>query len=194
MAVPFDELRAASAIREFLLATGVDPDVGALAATPRRVCLAFREFFSGVDQDPVECFQGGEAFSGGHQIIALKAIEFRSICVHHLLPFSGVAEIAYVPAERIIGIGTFASALEVVASRPQLQEHLGQMLADAITAGAGAQGALVVLRARQSCIADRGSRNASSELVTLASSGSMDGGAVRREALTLLGGTRTAGS
>lgn len=168
-----NEPSATDAVRELLAASGVDPDDPRLADTPRRVVQTYAELFTGVRLDERAPLRRGDAVPEGLDFVALRGLEFRSTCAHHLLPFSGTVHVAYVPVERLVGIGSIVRSLEILSTRPQLQEALSQQFADALHEGAGAAGAIVVIEARHSCIADRGPREAASSMVTVASSGSL---------------------
>lgn len=176
----------AAAIATILTAAGVDPADPVLKATPQRVAAAYAELFAGVAQDECEPLRRGDAVPPGTQFVALNGLEFRSVCAHHLLPFSGSVSVVYAPVERIVGIGSIIRSLEIVSTRPQLQEKLGQELAEALVRGAAASGALVIIQARHSCIADRGPREATSSMRTLAVAGDLHDERRRSEALTHL--------
>lgn len=174
---------ALAAVRDLLRAFGIDPDEPRFADTPRRVAQAYEEFFAGVGLDERAPLRRGDAVPAGVDIVTLRGLEFRSTCAHHLLPFAGVVDVVYVPRERLVGIGSIVRTLEIISTRPQLQEHLAQELADAVHDGAQAHGALVRISARHSCIADRGPREAASTVVVLASSGCLRDPAQRTAAL-----------
>ena len=145
------------------------------SATPRRVAEAYREFFAGIDEDPLEHLSdaselGVEDGELG-ELVLLRDVDFRSICEHHLLPFTGVAHLAYMPGTRIVGLGRLPRVVETLSSRPQLQERLGEQIADAIDTGLAPRGVLVVLDARHGCVTARGTRQVDSTTVTVASRG-----------------------
>jgi GTP cyclohydrolase I len=108
------------------------------------------------------------------------------MCEHHLLPFIGVAHIAYMPDERIVGLGHLARVLETLSSRPQLQERLGEQIADALQQGLAPRGVLVVLDTRQGCVSARGTRQAISTTVTVASRGILSEPASQAAALATI--------
>ncbi|WP_374945338.1 GTP cyclohydrolase I, partial [Agreia sp.] len=143
----FDRVRVEAAVREILIAIGEDPGRGGLERTPARVADAYVEFFSGVGVDATSVL--GDTFpvpdGATAEPVLVRDLEFRSICEHHLLPFTGVAHVAYVPSDRLIGLGRIASVVHTLASRPQLQERLGDEIAGAIERGVDARGVLVVL-------------------------------------------------
>jgi GTP cyclohydrolase I len=175
--VAIDSPRIEAAVAELLAAIGEDPTRPGLEATPRRVAEAYAEFFAGVDADPLEVLSDAtkpDAAAGElGELVLLRDIDFRSICEHHLLPFTGVAHVAYAPGERIVGLGRLPRVVEILSSRPQLQERLGEQIADALQTGLAPRGVLVMLDAHQSCVAARGTRQADSTTVTVASRGTL---------------------
>jgi GTP cyclohydrolase I len=119
--------------------------------------------------------------------VVVRDVRFRSMCEHHLLPFIGVAHLAYAPGEQLIGLGTLSRVLDAVASRPQLQERLGEQVAAAVTEGLDADGVLVVLDATHQCVTARGERQSGSSTVTVAATGSLAEASGRAEAIALIG-------
>ena len=174
-----------------LRALGEDPTREELAETPQRVAQLFRELYRGVGVDPASVLEDARALGDSTEqlgdLVALKAIQFSSICEHHLLPFRGSADVAYTPHHRIVGLGVLAELVAVAAARPQLQERLGEMIADALVRSEVASGALVVIRAEHGCVQHRGPKLAESETVTLASAGTLSEPSARREALQAMG-------
>ncbi len=128
----------------------------------------------------------GVPTDGEGELVVVRDLAFRSMCEHHLLPFTGVAHIAYAPGERIAGLGDLARVLEVVASRPQLQERLGEQVADAIESALEPAGALVILDAEHGCVRTRGPRQAGSSTLTVAARGTLAQAAGRAEAVALI--------
>jgi GTP cyclohydrolase I len=177
---------AEDAVVRLLRAFRIDVSDPRLQRTPERVALSFAELFSGIGVDEFAPLRRGDAVPAGIDIVALRDLEFRSICAHHLLPFSGVAHIAYVPTTHLIGIGSIVRSLEVLSTRPQLQENLSQELAEALRVGANADGALVITEARHSCIADRGPREAASRMMSVAAVGVLREPTRRSEAMRVL--------
>ena len=182
-----DPGRIEAAVAELLSAIGEDPSRPGLASTPRRVAEAYGEFFAGLDSDPVEHLRETVPTEGTGELVLVRDIEFRSICEHHLLPFRGVAHVGYVPGDRIVGLGRLPRVVETLASRPQLQERLGEEIADALTAGLEPRGVLVVLDAVHGCVTARGARQAHSSTVTVASRGILADPVQRAEAMALIG-------
>ena len=182
-----DSARIEAAVAELLSAIGEDPARPGLVDTPRRVAEAYGEFFSGVGVDPLDQLRETVPTEGTGDLVLLRNIEFRSICEHHLLPFTGVAHVAYVPGERIVGLGRLPGVVATLAARPQLQEGLGEQVADALAAGLEPRGVLVVLDAVHGCVSARGPRQAHSSTVTVASRGILSDPVQRAEAMTLIG-------
>ncbi|TIH40414.1 GTP cyclohydrolase I [Subtercola vilae] len=184
-----DRARIEAAVLEILEAIGEDPNREGLGSTPRRVAEAYSEFFSGVGVDARALL--GETFAfdeaAPREPVLMRGITFRSVCEHHLLPFEGLAHIAYVPTDRLIGLGRLPAVVDALASRPQLQERLGEQLADTIADGLDATGVLVVLEASHGCVTLRGPRQVGSTTVTVASRGSLSEPAARSELMGLIG-------
>lgn len=118
----------AEAVRALLQAYGLDSGPRNCRETPRRVAATFRELLAGVGQDELAPLRRGDAVPDGLDIVCLREIEFRSLCAHHLLPFSGVVSVAYVPVRRIVGIGSIVRTLDILSTRPLLQKALAQQL------------------------------------------------------------------
>ena len=185
-----DRARVEAAVRELLLGIGEDPDRPELARTPRRVADAYAEFFAGIGTDAVAIARDGTvpAEEGERgQLVVVRDVRFRSVCEHHLLPFLGVAHLAYAPGDQLIGLGTLSRVLDAVASRPQLQERLGEQVAATIAEGLDATGVLVVLDAQHQCVTTRGERQTGSTTVTVAATGTLATSAGRAEAIALIG-------
>ena len=182
-----DDAKLRQAVAQLLEALGEDPSREGLADTPSRVASLFADLYRGVGTDPVTVLDNARPLAESDDqfgdLVALRGIQFSSVCEHHLLPFRGVADVAYAPGERIVGLGVLADLVSVAASRPQMQERLGDMIADALVRSGVAQGALVVIRAEHGCVQHRGPRLAESETVTMASAGSLREPDARREAL-----------
>jgi GTP cyclohydrolase I len=175
--VAIDSARIEAAVAELLAAIGEDPARPGLESTPRRVAETYAEFFSGIGEDPLAHL--GDATDLGAksgelgELVLLRDVDFRSVCEHHLLPFTGVAHLAYVPDQRIVGLGRLPRVVETLSSRPQLQERLGEQIADAIETGLAPRGVLVMLDARHGCVTARGTRQVDSTTVTVASRGTL---------------------
>jgi GTP cyclohydrolase I len=188
--VPIDSGRIEAAVVELLRAIGEDPARPGLARTPQRIAASYAELFAGIDEDPLTHLAASTDFADEHsagELVLVRDIAFRSTCEHHLLPFTGVAHLAYVPNERIVGLGKLARVVETLSSRPQLQERLGEQIADTLEEGLAPRGVLVVLDAQHGCVTARGTRQASSTTVTVASRGTLAEPANRASVLALIG-------
>jgi len=186
-----DHARAAAAVREFLSAIGEDPDRPGLADTPKRVARACDEIFAGLGRDPADVLD--KTFDASHdEMVLVREIELHSICEHHLLPFHGVAHVAYIPPEdgRIAGLSKLARLVDLYARRPQVQERLTTQIADALTDRLGVRGALVVLDCEHLCMTMRGVKKPGSRTVTSAVRGLLRNPATRAEAMSLITGSR----
>lgn len=183
-----DKARVEAAVAEILAAIGEDPERAGLESTPRRVAEAYREFFAGLDTDPLDHLTDTVAV-GEHtgELVLLRNLVFRSMCEHHLLPFHGIAHLAYLPGDRVVGLGRLPAVLETLAARPQMQERLTEEIADALQAGLAPQGVLVVLDAVHGCVSARGPRQTGSSTVTMASRGSLTDPVARAEIMALIG-------
>lgn len=187
-----DRDRIEHAVRELLEAIGEDPNRVGLERTPSRVADAYAEFFAGIDSDPVDHLRQvlpADA-SGTSEAVVLRDIGFRSVCEHHLLPFVGVAHVAYLPNERVIGLSRIPDVVATLAARPQLQERLAEQIADTMVEGLDPRGVLVVLDAVHRCVAARGSRQAESSTVTVVSRGVLTEPLARAELMGLIGSAR----
>ena len=120
----FDHDRAEKAVRELLYAIGEDPSREGLRDTPARVARAYAEMTAGLRQSPEQVLT--TTFDIGHdEMVLVKDIEVRSHCEHHLVPFTGVAHVGYIPAGgRITGLSKLARLVDVYARRPQVQERM----------------------------------------------------------------------
>ncbi|MES2171948.1 MAG: GTP cyclohydrolase I FolE [Actinomycetota bacterium] len=182
-----DTARIEAAVREILAAIGEDPSREGLEATPRRVAEAYAEFFAGMGVS-TDALLADSVISGqSGELVVIRDIEFRSVCEHHLLPFLGVAHVAYLPDAKVVGLGTIAKLVDVIATRPQLQERLTEEIADALEVGLEPLGVLVVLDAVHGCVTSRGPRQAHSSTVTLAGRGTLADASARQEALAMIG-------
>ena len=187
-----DQGRVEAAVAELLAAIGEDAGRPGLQRTPRRVAEAYAEYFAGLDVDPVAILRDGVDAAGDGErgdLVLLRGLEFRSMCEHHLLPFRGVAHVGYLPAAKVVGLGRLGSVVEALAARPQLQERLGEQIADALDEGLSPRGVIVVLDAQHDCLAARDARQTRSSTVTVASRGALTEAAARAEAMILIGAT-----
>jgi GTP cyclohydrolase I len=168
----FDLRHAQMAVRELLIALGEDPDREGLADTPRRVAKMYTELFGGreVDLDEVlgRCFD-----EASDEPVVLSGVQFASTCEHHLLPFIGTADVAYIPSDRVVGLSKLARTVHAFARRPQIQERMTGQIADALMSHLDARGALVIVRAQHLCMKVRGVNEPDSHMITTAARGSL---------------------
>lgn len=134
-----DRKRVSELVRELLEAIGEDPERPGLKLTPQRVADAYAEFFSGVGEDAaaplahtISVTRGPAPDTLPSGAVMLRDIRFRSVCEHHLLPFAGYAHVAYLPGEQVVGLGALPKVIDILAARPQVQERLGEQIADTI--------------------------------------------------------------
>ena len=193
-----DRERIAALVRELLEAIGEDPDRPGLRLTPTRVADAYGEFFAGVGEDAsapllhtISVSRGPAPDTLASGAVMLRDINFRSMCEHHLLPFRGVAHIAYLPGEQVVGLGALPRVVEILASRPQVQERLGEQIADAIAGSIDARGVLVVLDAVHECVTMRGGRQTDASTLTIAARGELAEPAARTELVALIAAARS---
>ena len=173
-------------VRELLEEIGENPDREGLVKTPRRVAAMY-EFLTSGYHTSLDSIVNQAIFEEEYdEMVCVTNIEMYSLCEHHLLPFTGVAHVAYLPDEKIIGLGRIAKVVETLAARPQLQENLGNEIADAIEAGLSPKGVLVVLEAKHQCVASRGARQPEVETVTSSARGVMQQIEHRQEAMGLI--------
>jgi GTP cyclohydrolase I len=162
---PVDLAAIKGAVRTILRAVGEDPDRDGLLETPRRVAKMYAEMFSGLQQDPGRHLE--VTFEESYdEIVLVRDIPFTSMCEHHLLPFRGVAHVAYIPNGRVTGLSKLARVVEEVSRRPQVQERMTQTVADLIEDRLGSRAVGVIIKAEHSCMSIRGIRKTGSLTVT----------------------------
>lgn len=156
------------AVRLILEAIGEDPNREGLLDTPKRVAKMYAEVFSGLTEDPKVHLQ--TVFSEDHEeLVLVKDIPFYSMCEHHLVPFFGVAHVAYIPrGGKVTGLSKLARTVETVARRPQLQERITATVADAIMEILEPHGVMVVVEAEHMCMTMRGVKKPGAKTVTTA--------------------------
>ncbi len=180
-----DQERVAAAVRELLLGIGEDPDRDGLVDTPHRVARAYSEIFSGLQGDPAEVLS--TRFDIDHnELVVVKDIELWSVCEHHLLPFTGVAHVGYIPDGQVTGLSKLARLVDVFARRPQVQERLTTQIADALVEQLSPQGVIVVVEATHLCMSMRGARKGEARTMTSAVRGQLRAPATRAEAMSLI--------
>ena len=164
----FDKLVAAG--RMILEAIGEDPDRDGLKDTPLRMARMYEEVFRGLTEDPERVLE--TVFEEQYdEVVVVKDIAFNSMCEHHLLPFGGVAHVAYLPRGKVVGISKLARVVDHFARRPQVQERLTNQIADLVTDVLKPLGVAVVIEATHTCMTMRGVRKPGSQVVTSAMRG-----------------------
>jgi GTP cyclohydrolase I len=171
-----DRTAAERAIADFLRALGRDPDRDpALAQTPTRMTEAFAtDLLAGYAVDVPALLDDGSETGGGAGIVALSGISVTTVCPHHLMPALGSATVAYLPGDKLLGIGTLSRLVDAFARRLTLQERIGEDVVRALVEHGGARGAYCELRLSHTCLSARGSRQTRAELVTVARTGELE--------------------
>jgi GTP cyclohydrolase IA len=186
-ACKYDDEAVRVAVYDLLVAIGEDPDRDGLRETPSRVARAYREIFAGLWQDPEDVLT--TTFDLGHdEMVLVKDIEVRSICEHHLVPFTGLAHVGYIPSQdgRITGLSKLARLVDVFARRPQVQERMTTQIADALMRILDPRGVIVVVECEHLCMSMRGIRKPGARTVTSAVRGQLRDPATRAEAMSLI--------
>jgi GTP cyclohydrolase I len=164
-----DTEAARRAAGDFLLALGIDVDSEELRDTPTRMAAAYAELFQ---PRPLELTSFPNDM-GYDELVLARDIPFRTVCEHHLLPFSGVAHVGYLPGETIVGLSKLARLVEHFAARPQVQERLTKQVADCLDVRLRPLGVGVVLEAEHACMTLRGVRAHGAKTVTSATAGAV---------------------
>jgi GTP cyclohydrolase I len=177
-----DLLAAERAARDLLLALGADVDAPSLQETPRRVADAYAELLTPKPFRPTT-FPNDDGYD---ELIVAQAIPFHSLCMHHLLPFHGVAHVGYLPGERIIGLSKLGRIVELFARELQIQERMTVQIAGWLQAELEPKGVGVVLEAEHLCMSLRGVQKLGAKTVTSALHGVVrDDARTRQEFLAL---------
>jgi GTP cyclohydrolase I len=181
-----DTERIEKAIREILLAIGEDVNREGIKRTPERVGRMYAELLGGMREDPKVHLRS--VFTENYnEIVLLRDIPFYSICEHHLMPFIGSADVAYVPSGTVLGVSKLARIVDCFARRLQTQERLTYQIADFIMDSLHSLGVAVVLEASHSCMTIRGIKKPGSTMVTSALRGIfMKDPRTRSEVLSLM--------
>jgi GTP cyclohydrolase I len=157
-----------AAVRQILLEIGEDPEREGLLATPDRMHRMYHELTAGYHVDPDRLINHAIFEVGYSEMVVVKEIPFYSLCEHHLLPFFGVAHVAYVPEGRVIGLSKIPRIVEMYARRLQVQERMTQQVADFLMERLSPKGVGVVLEATHLCAAMRGVRKPGTVMTTAA--------------------------
>lgn len=184
-----DQEKAENAIYQLLEAIGEDPNREGLLDTPKRVAKMYAEMFASLNEDPKDQFTA--VFTENHEeVVLVKDIPFYSMCEHHLVPFYGVAHVAYLPNNgQVTGLSKLARAVEVASKRPQLQERLTEQVASALVQALDPKGVFVMVEAEHMCMTMRGIKKPGSKTITTVAKGIYREDTVaRQELLSLMKG------
>ena len=158
---------AEEAVRTLIRWMGDDPTREGLIDTPKRVINSYAELFIGYTQNPSEILERTfEETDGYGDIVLLKDIRVESYCEHHLIPITGVAHVAYIPENRVVGISKLARTVELFSKRLQIQEKLTSQVANAINDTLKPKGVAVLLEAEHGCMTTRGVHKPGVNMVT----------------------------
>ena len=146
---------------------GEDPSREGLKSTPKRLIKAYREYFKGYSEDPNKILE--KTFGDVHgydDMVIQKNISVQSHCEHHMAPIIGVAHVAYIPKERVVGLSKLARVVDVFAKRLQTQERLTMQIANTLMEGLDAKGVAVSIDATHQCMTTRGIKKEQATTVT----------------------------
>ncbi|WP_137388908.1 GTP cyclohydrolase I FolE [Rhodoligotrophos defluvii] len=170
---------AEAAVRTLIRWAGDDPKREGLAETPERVVRAYREFFKGYGQDPLEILSRTfEETAGYDDMVLVRDIEVASHCEHHMVPFVGKAHVAYLPSGRVVGLSKIARVVEVFARRLQTQETMTAQIADAMATALKPRGVAVLVDAVHQCMSLRGVQKPNVSTITTQFTGAFKADAV----------------
>jgi GTP cyclohydrolase I len=182
-AVDLDAAEAAA--RSLLVALGADLEAAGLRETPRRIAHAYAELLTPMPFNPTT-FPNDEGYD---ELVVVRDITFQSLCMHHMLPFHGIAHVAYLPGDRIIGLSKLGRVVDLFARDLQVQERLTTQVADWLDTELSPRGVGVIIEAEHLCMSLRGAQKAGSRTVTSALRGSIkDDPRTRQEFLSLVHG------
>jgi len=177
-----------SIILDLLKEIGEDPEREGLQKTPHRVAKSWTTFVKGYKQTPEEVVGDAVFNEQCDEVVAVKDIDFFSLCEHHLLPFKGVAHVGYLPEKKIIGLSKIPRIVDIYARRLQIQERLTQQVADALQDVLSPKGVAVVIEAEHLCMQMRGVEKKSSFMITSAVRGAFrENNKTREEFLSIIG-------
>ena len=177
-----------SIILDLLKEIGENSEREGLQKTPHRVAKSWTTFVKGYKQTPEEVVGDAVFNERCDEVVAVKDIDFFSLCEHHLLPFKGVAHVGYLPEKKIIGLSKIPRIVDIYARRLQIQERLTQQVADALQDVLSPKGVAVVIEAEHLCMQMRGVEKKSSFMITSAVRGAFrENNKTREEFLSIIG-------
>ena len=148
---------AEAAVRTLIAYIGDNPDREGLLDTPKRVVGAYEELYRGYREIPSETLERTFSETGKYDdLVLVRGITFNSACEHHMMPFTGVAHVAYMPVDKVVGLSKLARLVDVYARRLQTQEHMNAQIATAIEEILKPRGVAVMLEAEHTCMSLRG--------------------------------------
>ena len=161
------EAEVLEAVRKLILWAGDDPEREGLVETPKRVAKAYKEFFSGYHDDPLEILNKTfEEVEGYDDAVIVRDIRVESHCEHHMVPIVGVAHVGYIPNKRVVGISKLARVVDIFGKRLQTQETMTALIADTIERVLEPKGVAVVIDANHECMSTRGIHKTESSTIT----------------------------
>ena len=160
--------RIAQLIRELLIEIGEDPDREGLRGTPERIARMYEEIFAGYRQDPEEILNNAIFHERYDEMVVVKDIDFYSMCEHHMLPFFGVAHVAYIPRDKVIGLSKIPRIVDMYARRLQIQEKMTVQIAETLQRLLNPLGVAVVVEAIHLCSVMRGVKKPRNKMITSA--------------------------
>lgn len=183
------QAEAEQAVRTLIAWAGDDPEREGMLDTPKRVINAYREFFKGYEECPLDVLSRTFDEVGGYDdIVMLRDIDLYSHCEHHMVPFIGKAHVAYMPNDSVVGISKLARVVEIYARRLQTQETMTAQIADTIEAVLKPKGVAVMIEAVHQCMSIRGVQKPNVATITTQFKGSFDNQAERDRFLSLVRG------
>ena len=186
------QAQAEEAVKTLLLWAGDDPAREGLLDTPKRVAKAYREWFSGYEDDPRDVLlRSFEEVEGYDEMVVLRDIRLESMCEHHMAPIIGRVHIGDLPAGRVVGISKLARVVDAFGKRLQIQEKLTAQIANTIQEVLQPRGVAVVVDAAHQCMTTRGVHKTGVSMVTSRMLGAFrDDPSTRREFLAMIQGPR----
>ena len=183
---------AEEAVRTLIAYAGDDPQREGLQETPARVVRSYDQFFGGYEEDPeLVLSKTFEEVGGYDEMVTVRDICLHSHCEHHMVPFIGVAHVAYLPANRVVGISKLARLVDIYAQRFQIQEKMTVQIADAISDVLKPKGVAVVIEGEHQCMTTRGVNKRGVTMKTSRMLGAFrDDATTRREFLGMIHGNR----